>query len=112
MPGAAVLAVKNGKVILRKGYGMADMELNVPIRPEMVFRIGSITKQFTSVGIMMLVEEGKIKLEDLITVYLPEYPLKGKKVTVRHLLNHTSGIKSYTSMPEFGKMMRTDTEVE
>ena len=112
MPGAAVLAVKNGKVIIRKGYGMADMELNVPVRPEMVFRIGSITKQFTSVGIMMLVEEGKIKLEDLITVYLPEYPLKGKKVTVRHLLNHTSGIKSYTSMPEFGKMMRTDTEVE
>ncbi|MCK5003962.1 MAG: serine hydrolase [Candidatus Aminicenantes bacterium] len=112
MPGAAVLAVKNGKVILRKGYGMADMELNVPMRTEMVFRIGSITKQFTSVGIMMLVEEGKVKLEDLITVYLPEYPLKGKKVTVRHLLNHTSGIKSYTSMPEFGKIMRTDIEVE
>ncbi len=112
MPGAAVLAVKNGKIILRKGYGQADMELNVPVNPEMVFRIGSITKQFTSVGIMMLVEEGKVKLEDLITVYLPEYPLKGRKVTVWHLLNHTSGIKSYTSMPEFRKMMRTDMEVD
>lgn len=112
MPGAAVLAVKNGKVILRKGYGMADLELNVPMRAEMVFRIGSITKQFTSVGIMMLVEEGKVKLEDLITVYLPDYPLKGKNVTVTHLLNHTSGIKSYTSMPEFGKMMRKDMEVK
>jgi len=112
MPGAAVLAVKNGKVILRKGYGMADLELNVSMRAEMVFRIGSITKQFTSVGIMMLVEEGKVKLGDLITVYLPDYPLKGKQVTVRHLLNHTSGIKSYTSMSEFGKMMRKDMEVE
>ncbi len=112
MPGAAVLAVQKGKIVLRKGYGLADMELNVPMRPDMVFRIGSITKQFTSAGIMMLVEEGKVKLNDLITVYLPDYPLKAKKVKVRHLLNHTSGIKSYTSMPEFGKMMRTDMEVE
>lgn len=111
-PGAAVLAVKKGEVIIRKGYGLADMELDVPITPEMVFRIGSITKQFTSVGILMLAEEGKVKLEDLITVYLPDYPLKEKKVTVRHLLNHTSGIKSYTSMPEFRKMMRDDIEVE
>jgi len=111
LPGAAVLAVMDGEVILKKGYGMADMELNVSLSPEMVFRIGSITKQFTAVGILMLVEEGKIKLDDLITVYLPEYPLKGRKVTVRHLLNHTSGIKSYTSMPEFFKMMRKDIKV-
>ncbi len=111
MPGAAVLVVKKGNVILRKGYGLADMELNVPVKPEMVFRIGSITKQFTSVGIMMLVEAGKIKLDDLITVYLKDYPLKDKKVTVRNLLNHTSGIRSYTSMPEFQKMMRKDLQV-
>ncbi len=111
MPGAAVLVAKGGDVILRKGYGMADMELGVKMRPEMVFRIGSITKQFTSVGIMILVEQGKIKLDDLITVYLTDYPLKGKKVTVRHLLNHTSGIRSYTSMPEFGKIMRKDLSV-
>lgn len=111
MPGAAVLVVKGGKTIIRKGYGMADMELDVQMKPEMVFRIGSITKQFTAVGIMMLVEKGKIKLDDLITVYLADYPLKGKKVTVRHLLNHTSGIRSYTSMPEFGEMMRKDLSV-
>jgi len=111
MPGAAVLVVKEGDVILRKGYGLADMELGVPVRPEMVFRIGSITKQFTAVGIMMLVEQGKVKLDDLITVYLKDYPLKDKKVTVRHLLNHTSGIRSYTSMPEFGELMRKDMSV-
>ncbi len=111
-PGAAVLVTSGGKVILRKGYGLADMELNVPVIPENVFRIGSITKQFTAVAIMMLVEEGKVKLEDLLTVYLPDYPLKGKKVTVEHLLNHTSGIKSYTSMPEFMKMRRKDLKVE
>lgn len=111
-PGVAVLAVKEGKTILRKGYGMANIELGVSVKPGMVFRIGSITKQFTAAGIMMLLEQGKISLQDEITKFLPDYPVKGEKITVHHLLNHTSGIKSYTSMPDFMKMMRKDMGVK
>jgi CubicO group peptidase (beta-lactamase class C family) len=111
-PGAAVLAVKDGKVILRKGYGMANLELGVPIKPEMVFRIGSITKQFTAVAIMKLAEEGKLSVNDDIKKYLPDYPTHGHKITIHHLLNHTSGIKSYTSVQAILSLMRKDMKPE
>jgi len=97
-PGASILVVKDGKTLLRKAYGMANLEHNIPLRSDMVFRIGSVTKQFTSTAIMMLVEQGKIKLKDSITEYLPKYPLQGHQITIENLLNHTSGIKSYTGM--------------
>lgn len=95
-PGAAVLVVKDGKVILRKGYGVASMEDKKPVSPDMIFRIGSVTKQFTSTAILKLAQEGKLNLDDNITKYFPDFPVNGKTITVRHLLNHTSGIKSYT----------------
>lgn len=98
-PGAAVLVVQNDKVLLRKGYGIAEMSRKVPITPEMVFRIGSITKQFTSTAILKLVEEGKISLQDDLSKYLPGFKIP-HPVTIEQLLNHTSGIKSYTSVPE------------
>lgn len=107
-PGAVVLAVKDGKVVLRKGYGLANMELGVPIKPAMVFRIGSITKQFTSAGIMMLLEEGKISLDDEITKFMPDYPTRGNKITIHNLLNHTSGIKSYDDRQDFFVTIRND----
>ncbi len=107
-PGAAVLAVKDGKIILRKGFGMANLELGIPIKPEMVFRIGSITKQFTAVAIMKLAEEGKLSINDDIKKYLPDYPTHGHKITIHHLLNHTSGIKSYTNVQEILSLMRKD----
>src|SRR5512132_598086 len=66
-PGAAVIVVKDGKVVLRKGYGMANLELAVPVEPDMVFRLGSITKQFTAVAILMLAEQGKLSLDDDMT---------------------------------------------
>ncbi|MBL8190382.1 MAG: beta-lactamase family protein, partial [Acidobacteria bacterium] len=69
-PGAAVIAVKDGQVVFRKGYGMANMELGVAIEPDMIFRIGSITKQFTAVSILMLMEQGKLSLSDEITKFL------------------------------------------
>jgi CubicO group peptidase (beta-lactamase class C family) len=98
----SALVAENGKVILRKGYGLANMEWQIPNTPDTKFRLGSITKQFTSMVIMQLVGEGKIKLDDKMTVYLPEYRKEtGDKVTIRHLLTHTSGIPSYTSMPGF-----------
>ena len=111
-PGAAVIVVKDGKVLFRKGYGMANLELGVPVEPDMVFRLGSLTKQFTAVGILMLAEQGKLSLSDEITRFLPDYPTKGHKITVEHLLNHTSGIKSYTSMPEWLPLWRKDTTVK
>lgn len=111
-PGAAVIVVKDGKVLFRKGYGMANLELGVPVEPDMVFRLGSITKQFTAVAVLMLAEQGKLSLSDEITKFLPDYPTKGHKITVEHLLNHTSGIKSYTSMPEWLALWRKDTTVK
>lgn len=111
-PGAAALVIKDGKVILRKGYGVADMELGVPVEPDMIFRLGSITKQFTAVAILMLAEQGKLSLQDEITKFLPDYPTQGKTITVEHLLTHTSGIKSYTSMPEWLPLWRKDFSVK
>ncbi|MRR13656.1 class A beta-lactamase-related serine hydrolase, partial [bacterium] len=95
-PGAAVIAVRDGKVVYRKAVGMADLELDVPLRPDSVFRLGSVTKQFTAVAILMLAEEGKLALSDPITKFLPDYPTQGHVITVEHLLTHTSGIQSYT----------------
>jgi CubicO group peptidase (beta-lactamase class C family) len=110
-PGAAVLVKKQGRVILRKGYGLANLELNVPVEPDMVFRLGSITKQFTAVAALMLAEEGKLSLQDEVTRFLPDYPTQGKKITVENLLTHTSGIKSYTDLPEWLPLQRKDMTV-
>ncbi|MDT0627945.1 serine hydrolase [Alteromonas sp. W364] len=107
-PGAAALVAIDGEVVYEKGFGLANIELNVPIKPEMVFEIGSITKQFTAVAILMLVEEGKLSLDDEITKFLPHYPTKGHTITLHHLLTHTSGIKSYTSMESWTKLWRQD----
>jgi D-alanyl-D-alanine carboxypeptidase len=110
-PGAAIIVRKDGQTILRKGYGQADLELGVPVEPDMVFRLGSITKQFTSVSILMLAERGKLGLQDDITKLLPDYPTQGRKITVEHLLTHTSGIQSYTDMPEWLPLWRKDFTV-
>lgn len=98
----SALVAENGKVIYKKGFGMANMEWKIPNTPETKFRLGSITKQFTSALILQLVEQGKIKLDGKISDYLPSYRKDvGEKVTVHQLLNHTSGIPSYTSQPGF-----------
>jgi CubicO group peptidase (beta-lactamase class C family) len=107
-PGVSVAVVKRGRTVLAKGYGYADLENDIPATAETVYRIGSITKQFTSSAIMRLVEQGKLSLDDTLQKFLPTYDTKGNRVTVRHLLNHTSGIKSYTSLPAFGRVMRLD----
>ncbi len=107
-PGGAVIVTRKGETLFRKGYGLADMELKVPIQPDMVFRLGSVTKQFTAVAILMLQEQGKLSVADPITRFLPDYPTAGQTITIEHLLTHTSGIKSYTSMPEWLSKWRTD----
>ncbi len=105
-PGAAVLVAKNGQVIYHKAFGMANLELDIPLKPDHVFRIGSVTKQFTCAAIMQLVEQGKLSLQDDLTKFIPDYPTQGKKITVEHLLTHTSGIKSYTGMKEWDDEVR------
>lgn len=107
-PGATALVYKNGNVIYRKGFGSANLELGVAMKPEHVFEIGSITKQFTAIAILMLEEQGKLKVEDEITKYIPDYPTLGKTITIHQLLNHTSGIKSYTAMQSFRDNARRD----
>jgi CubicO group peptidase (beta-lactamase class C family) len=97
-PSYSVAIVKSGKVVYAKGYGLADIENEVPATPESVYRLGSITKQFTATIIMQLIQESKLKLDDTCRSILPEVPLAWEKVTVRQLLNHTSGIKSYTEV--------------
>ena len=110
-PGAAVL-VEDGQVVLRKGYGMAHLELGVPIQPDMVFGIGSITKQFTAAAILLLQERGKLSVDDEVTKYLPDYPTHGQKITIDHLLTHVSGIPSYTGLPEWLPRVREDMTVQ
>lgn len=103
-PGAAVLVEKDGQMLLRQGYGMAHLELEVSIQPEMVFRIGSITKSFTAVAILKLVEAGKLALDGKISRYLPDDPTHGAKITLEHLLTHTSGIRSLTRLDDFPRL--------
>ncbi|NNG25034.1 serine hydrolase [Telluria aromaticivorans] len=110
-PGATIIVVKDGKTVLRKAYGMADTGKGVKMAPEMAMRLGSITKQFTSTGILMLAEEGKLALDDDITRHLPGYPTQGKRITIEHLLTHTSGIVSYTSKPGYMTRMAQDLTV-
>ena len=107
-----MIVTRKGRTVFRKGYGMANMELNVKIRPEMAFRIGSVTKQFTAVAVLILVQEGKLALDADVTTYLPDYPTHGEKITIRHLLTHTSGIKSYTDMSEWMPLWRKDMSLE
>jgi len=105
----SVAVIKGRDTLVMKGYGMADVENDVAATPLTVYRIGSITKQFTSAAVMQLVESGKIGLDDDITKYLPNAPTHGRRVLVRHLLNHTSGIPSYTDVgPRFGRVARLD----
>lgn len=110
-PGATVIVVKDGKTVLRKAYGMADTRASKPMTPDMVLRLGSITKQFTAVAILMLAEEGKLALGDDLTRFFPDYPSAGKAVTLEHLLTHTSGIVSFTGKPAYLTGMAQDKTV-
>jgi CubicO group peptidase (beta-lactamase class C family) len=103
-PGVTLAIIKDGKAEVH-GFGLSDVENNVPARPDTVYQIGSVTKQFTATLVMRLVEEGKIRLDESILTYLSQLPADWKAVTVRHLLNHTSGIKSYTSTAGFSGLM-------
>jgi CubicO group peptidase (beta-lactamase class C family) len=108
IPGVSVAVVRGGEVVLLKGYGLANVELDVPATEDTIYQLASVTKTFTSAAIMLLAEEGKLSLDDRITERLSDLPEAWKDVTARHLLNHTSGIKSYTSVEDFQKSARKD----
>jgi CubicO group peptidase (beta-lactamase class C family) len=103
--GMSVGVVRGNDTLVLKGYGKADLELDVPTPPGAVYEIGSVTKQFTAAALLLLVEEGKVSLDDDITKHLPDYPTAGNKIPVRRLLDHTSGIKGYTELPKFQQIM-------
>ncbi|WP_089999433.1 serine hydrolase domain-containing protein [Chryseobacterium taichungense] len=96
-PGGVFLISQKGKPVYEKAFGLANLELNVPLNPDNVFEIGSMTKQFTSVSILMLEQQGKLKVTDVISNYIPDYP-NGSNITIHHLLTHTSGIKDFTKI--------------
>src|SRR5690242_13232765 len=97
----AVLVARDGKMLLDKGYGFANLEWQVPDTPTTKFRIGSITKQFTAASILLLEERGKLKIDDPVKKYMPDAPAAWDKVTIFHLLTHTSGIPSFTGFSDF-----------
>jgi CubicO group peptidase (beta-lactamase class C family) len=103
IPGLALLVSRNGQPVRKQGYGLSNVELQVPVKPETVFQSGSVGKQFTATAVMMLVEEGKVGLEDPLTKYFPDAPTTWKKVTVRELLSHTGGFTDYPKSFNFRK---------
>lgn len=111
-PGAAVIVTRGGKVVFRRAYGMADIANRTPLDPDMALRIGSVTKQFTAAAILLLQEEGKLDTGDEIGKYLPDFPSHGRKITIEHLLTHTSGIYSYTRKHDFKDRQHLDAGVD
>jgi CubicO group peptidase (beta-lactamase class C family) len=102
----AILLARNGGLLFSRGYGMANLELDVPCAPKTKFRLGSITKQFTAMAILILQERGKLAVTDPIKKYLPSAPKTWDDITIQHLLTHTSGIMNYTDLPDFLKTLR------
>lgn len=103
----SVLVAKGGQVLLNRGYGMADLEWAIPNAPDVKFRLGSLTKQFTSALVLLLQEDGKLNIGDPVGKYLPDAPAAWQKITIRNLLDHTSGIPNFTAAKEFGAWRMT-----
>ena len=112
-PGASVIVMQDGEIVHQAGYGLANVEWGIPITPDTVFRVGSVTKQFTGAAIMLLEQRGLLSVDDPIDQYLPDYPTHGHVITIEMLLNHTSGIKSYTGIEGYmDQAIRTDLTTE
>jgi CubicO group peptidase (beta-lactamase class C family) len=97
-PGCILGIIKDGNFIYQRGYGSANLEHNIPISSNIVFDIGSMSKQFTSTAIILLQQQGKLSLDDSVRKYIPELPWYGKTMTIRQMLNHTSGLRDYNSL--------------
>ena len=108
----SVLVARDGKVLLNQGYGSANLEWGVPNSPTTKFRLGSITKQFTAASVLLLEERGKLKTDDLVKKYIPNAPVAWDKITIFHLLTHTSGIPSFTGFPDYASTEAVKTTPE
>lgn len=108
----AVLVAESGKIVFKKGYGLANIEWNIPNEPDTKFRIASITKQITAMAIMILQEEGKLHVDDSICKYVPDCPNAWKDITIHHLLTNTSGIPNFQNFPDNDQYERLPTTVE
>ena len=97
----SVLVARGDQVLLSKGYGSANLEWNIPNSPATKFRLGSLTKQFTAASILLLEERGKLKTDDLVKKFVPDAPAAWDKITIFHLLTHTSGIPNFTGFPDY-----------
>src|SRR5207249_516148 len=97
-PGCAVGISRGGQVLLTRAYGMADLEANAPNTPETIFESGSVAKQFTATAVLLLAQDGKLRLDDEIQKYLPEMPRYERPITIRNLLTHTSGLREWSSL--------------
>lgn len=112
IPGLALLVVKNRKIVRAEGFGLANVELQAPVKPETIFQSGSVGKQFTATAVMMLVEEGKIGLDDPLTKYFADAPASWNEVTVRELLSHSAGFGDYPKDFNFRKDWTEDEELK
>lgn len=110
-PGAVFMVAQNGKAIYQKAFGKANLELDVNLTPENIFQLGSMTKQFTAIAVLMLEEQGKLNVMDPISKYIADYP-SGNKITIHHLLTHTSGIKDFTKMKSLSAIAQKDMSPE
>jgi CubicO group peptidase (beta-lactamase class C family) len=108
-PGAAVIVIQDGRVLYEKGNGMADLQTRKPINPTTVFDIASVSKQFTAMAVMILVERGSLNYADTLSKFYPEFPPYARQVTIRHLLNQTSGIIDYTLQWGESKKLKGNT---
>jgi CubicO group peptidase (beta-lactamase class C family) len=107
-PGASVVVVNNGRIVLKGGYGSADREHGIPIASKTVFHVGSVSKQFTAFAILLLEQQGKLSLGDDVREYLPEVPYFGKTITLRHLLHHQSGLREQETLFQMSGISTAD----
>ena len=112
IPGLSIALVQNNQPLLQKGYGLTNVELNAPATAETIYEIASITKPFTATAILQLVEQGQLALDERIAAYLPDLPDAWAEITIRHILAHQSGIKSYTAVDEYWQSTRLDISRE
>jgi CubicO group peptidase (beta-lactamase class C family) len=112
LPGAVVMIIKDGEIIFEKAYGLANLVKNLPITGETNFRLASVTKQFTAMSILMLIEKGKLKFETTLKYIFPEFPSFGKNITIKNLLQHTSGLIDYEDLiPDSATVQVKDKDV-
>src|SRR3989441_8318547 len=97
-PGASVMVIHNGKPVFAKGYGLANLDTKTPCTTNTNFRLASVTKQFTAMAVLILADQGKLKLDERLTDFFPEFPAYGKQITVHQLLTHTSGLLDYEDL--------------